>query len=102
MSTRPWNDWYHCMGSTYGTWLPGDARGFRTRHHREHIEGDYRNPPPKGMYEARHQQSKDVMQRDVVYLTTLLLHILQPRITQIQSIHHLIVIIPWSRLIIRA
>jgi hypothetical protein len=69
MSTRPWNDWYHCMGSTYGTWLPGDPRGFRTRHHREHIEGDYRNPPPKGMYEARHKRSKDLMKHDVVYLT---------------------------------
>jgi hypothetical protein len=20
-----WNDWYHCMGNTYGTWLPGEA-----------------------------------------------------------------------------
>lgn len=44
----PWNDWCHCMGHTYGTWLPGDPCSFRTRHHRQHIEGDYRNPPPKG------------------------------------------------------
>jgi hypothetical protein len=33
------------MGHTYGTWLPGDPKGFRTRHHREHIEGDYKKPP---------------------------------------------------------
>jgi hypothetical protein len=29
--------WYHIIMSTYGSWLYGDARGFRTRHHREHI-----------------------------------------------------------------
>jgi hypothetical protein len=34
--------------STYGSWLYGDARGFRTRHHREHVEGDYKTPPPPG------------------------------------------------------
>src|SRR3954468_9029001 len=45
VAETPWNNWYHCMGNTYGTWLPGDPRGFRTRLHREHVEGDYRNPP---------------------------------------------------------
>jgi REP element-mobilizing transposase RayT len=65
----PWNDWYHCMGHTYGTWLPGDPRGFRTRHHREHIEGDYRHPPPKGKYAARYEHAKNLMKRDPVYLT---------------------------------
>lgn len=68
-SEGPWNDWYHCMGNTYGTWLPGDPRGFRTRHHREHIEGDYKNPPPPGKYDARWQHSKDLMKRDPVLLT---------------------------------
>lgn len=37
--------WCHCMSNTYGTWLPGDPRGFRTRGHREHVEGDYKSPP---------------------------------------------------------
>jgi hypothetical protein len=39
--------WFHAIITTYGAWLDGDARGFRTRHHREHVEGDYKNPPPK-------------------------------------------------------
>lgn len=65
----PWNDWYHCMGHTYGTWLPGDPRGFRTRHHREHIEGDYKHPPPQGLYDARHEHAKNLMKRDPVFLT---------------------------------
>lgn len=65
---EPWNDWYHCMGNTYGTWLPGDPRGFRTRHHREHVEGDYKNPP-KENYEQRLRKSKELMKRDPVFLT---------------------------------
>lgn len=66
---RPWNDWYHCMGNTYGTWLPGDPRGFRTRDHREHVEGDYRNPPVASRYAQRHLKAKDLMKRAPVYLT---------------------------------
>ena len=64
-----WNDWYHCMGNTYGTWLPGDARGFRTQWQREHVEGDYRNPPPKGKYENLHRAARGRMTRAPVYLS---------------------------------
>ncbi len=66
---KPWNDWYHVMGHTYGTWLPGDPRGFRTRHHREHVEGDYKNPPPKDKYKLRYDRAKRLMKRDPVYLS---------------------------------
>lgn len=60
MPTRPLRDcsiaptpppnsrWFHIVLTTYGTWLPGDARGYRTRQHRVHIEGDYKNPPTGG------------------------------------------------------
>jgi hypothetical protein len=57
------------MGHTYGTWLPGSPQSFRTRHHRQHIEGDYRNPPPKGKYDALHAHAKKLMKRDPVILT---------------------------------
>jgi hypothetical protein len=67
VAEQPWNDWYHCMGNTYGTWLPGDPRGFRTRDHREHVEGDYKRPP-KENYDQRHHKSKDLMKREPVYL----------------------------------
>lgn len=76
----PWNDWYHCMGHTYGTWLPGDPRGFRTRHHREHIEGDYKNRPPKGMYTAQYNHAKKLMKRDPVVL------IIQQRLLVVESL----------------
>lgn len=65
---RPWHDWYHCMGHTYGTWLPGDPKGFRTRHHREHVIGDYKNPPPPGLYDRRHEKAKSLMKRGPVLL----------------------------------
>ncbi|MFA9477130.1 hypothetical protein ACERK3_02365 [Phycisphaerales bacterium AB-hyl4] len=63
----PWNNWYHCMGNTYGTWLPGDPRGFRTRHHREHVEGDYKFPPPPGIYDDLFERSKQLLKRPTVY-----------------------------------
>ncbi|HUQ71785.1 MAG TPA: hypothetical protein VM165_19805 [Planctomycetaceae bacterium] len=53
--------WFHIILSTYGCWLPGDPRGFRTRHHREHVEGDYKHPPPEGLYDQRHQHSRKLL-----------------------------------------
>ncbi|MCH8151158.1 MAG: hypothetical protein IH830_02150 [Planctomycetes bacterium] len=64
-----WNGWYHIVGSTYGSWLPGDPRGWRSRHHREHVEGDYKNPPPPGKDHRRHVRSKSLMKREPVVLT---------------------------------
>ena len=53
----------HCTGSTYGTWLRGDPRGWRARHHREHIEGDYRSRPAPGTYDEMFERSKALMKR---------------------------------------
>ncbi len=60
--------WFHCTTHTYGAWLPGDPRGFRTRHHSEHVEGDYKNPPPAGMYDERHAQSKSLLKQALVVI----------------------------------
>ncbi len=57
------------MCQTYGTWLPGDPKGFRTQHHREHIDGDYRSPPPAGRDAERWAHAKRIMRREPVYLT---------------------------------
>jgi len=70
-SVRP-STWYHAILTTYGAWLYGDARGFRTRHHREHIDGDYRNPPPSGEYTSLEQRSRDALKQDPVVLPTSL------------------------------
>src|SRR5437763_7521183 len=61
--------WYHVIVTTYGAWLYGDARGFRTRHHREHVEGDYKNPPPPGKYEKKAARSRKLLKQPPVILT---------------------------------
>ena len=38
--------WWHVIISTLNSWLPGDERGFRSRGHKIHSSGDYKNPPP--------------------------------------------------------
>jgi hypothetical protein len=60
--------WIHFVETVYGAWLYGDARGFRTRHHREHVEGDYKNPPPAGKYEPLRRRSRDSLKQPPVVL----------------------------------
>ncbi len=60
--------WYHIVATTYGAWLYGDERGFRTRHHREHVEGDYKNPPPAGAYDALESRSRASLKQPPVVL----------------------------------
>jgi hypothetical protein len=49
------------MCSTYGVWLRGDPRGWRTRHHREHVNGDYKHPPRAGTWESTYKRSLHLM-----------------------------------------
>ena len=57
--------WYHLTLTAYAAWLPGDPRGFRTRNHREHVEGDYKSPP-KEDYSERHQRVRESLRFDPV------------------------------------
>src|SRR3990170_32550 len=69
LSMSEWTRWFHVNGNTYGTWLRGDPRGWRARHHREHVEGDYKNPPPRGTYDRLLARSRQLMKRSEVHLT---------------------------------
>jgi hypothetical protein len=60
--------WFHIMLSTYGSWLYGDSRGFRTRHHREHVEGDYKQPPAPETYRFLELQSRKSLKQPPVVL----------------------------------
>jgi hypothetical protein len=60
--------WHHATLTTYGAWLHGDNRGFRTRHHRQHVEGDYNNPPPEERYSFESQRSRELLRQGVVTL----------------------------------
>jgi REP element-mobilizing transposase RayT len=64
----PGGTWYHCITTTYGAWLRGDPRGFRTRHHREHVDGDYKNPPPHGLYAKEFARSVQSLKQPSVTL----------------------------------
>jgi len=61
--------WFHVIATTYGAWLPGDPRGFRTRHHRDHVDGDYKSPPPAGIYEGLHRNSAKLLKHDPAVLS---------------------------------
>ncbi|HEX8914372.1 MAG TPA: hypothetical protein VF796_18640 [Humisphaera sp.] len=43
--------WRHVIINTYCSWLHGDEQGFRSRGHRIHSSGDYKNPPPSDEHE---------------------------------------------------
>lgn len=60
--------WFHVTAHTYGAWLYGDPRGFRTRHHREHVDGDYKNPPPPGTYDEEFARSRELLKQAPVIL----------------------------------
>jgi hypothetical protein len=63
------NKWYHVNGNTYGTWLHGNRRGWRSRHGRNDCIGDYKNPPPAGMYDHLEEHSRRNMSSEPVILT---------------------------------
>ncbi len=58
--------WFHVILTTYGAWLPGDPRGFRTREHRLHVDGDYKCPPPVGQYDRLYQAASRSLKQEVV------------------------------------
>ena len=64
-----WNGWYHITVGTYGTWLPGDERGWRSRHHRQHVDGDYKKPPAEGKYDSLKGSSQSRLTNAAVLLT---------------------------------
>jgi hypothetical protein len=68
INPNAWNNWYHAVGSTYGTWLRGNPRGFRTFQHRQHVEGDYRNAPAPGVWEPVFERSKKTLRYPVLNL----------------------------------
>ena len=63
---KAWNNWYHVTLHTYGSWLRGDPRGWRSRNHRVHVEGDYKHRPAPGTYEREYRNSLAIMKRPQV------------------------------------
>ena len=51
--------WRHVIINTHCSWLHGDQRGFRSRDHRIHSSGDYKNRPPKGEHANLHRHQRE-------------------------------------------
>lgn len=63
-----WRGWYHVTSNTYGTWLPGDPRGWRDRGHRIHVDGDYKHPPPAGCHDSIRKRADSLLTQRPVHL----------------------------------
>jgi hypothetical protein len=61
--------WYHCTGCLYGNWLPGDPRGWRSRNHRIHVDGDYHAPPDAGRFTHVHRRSSALLKQPPMWLS---------------------------------
>ncbi|MBX9680778.1 MAG: hypothetical protein K2X38_18635 [Gemmataceae bacterium] len=65
----PGRVWRHVIVSTYGSWLPGDARGFRSRKHKIPSSGDYKAPPPPdehaGLRISKREVEKIILPHDL-------------------------------------
>jgi REP element-mobilizing transposase RayT len=57
---HPGKHWFHITFGTHGSWLPGDPRGFRTKHSKVHSSGDHRNPPPPGEHNELYEYNKQL------------------------------------------
>lgn len=66
--------------------MRGDERGWRSRRHREHVEGDYHNPPPVEKYAKERAYSKQIMKREPVVLTQAAQDVACARM--VEALHH--------------
>jgi len=60
--------WFHVEFNTFGTWLPGDPRGFRDHDHRIHSSGDYHHPPPPSEHQALRRSAQVSLHKQPVLL----------------------------------
>src|SRR3954469_2142440 len=57
--------WRHIQINTYCSWLKGDQRGFRTKHHEIHSSGDYKNPPPNAEHAGLRRHFEHLKKKEV-------------------------------------
>lgn len=106
--------WRHVIINTHSTWHHGDERGFRSRKHRIHSSGDYKNPPPKGehagLLEYRFDRSSEpveikrelrpVVGRSIVdHFASLNHRVLSVAVGKIHA--HAVVELPWARDVVK-
>jgi len=60
--------WYHTQIWLYGHWLPGEARGFRSKDHRVHSSGDYKRRPPVGEHAGLYRHAAGLLKAQPISL----------------------------------
>jgi REP element-mobilizing transposase RayT len=55
----PGKRWRHLIVNTHCSWLHGDERGFRSRGHRIHSSGDYKNTSPQSEHAGLRRYHND-------------------------------------------
>jgi len=65
----PDRDWFHVTGHTYGTWLPGDPRGWATRHGRTESQMPRRYELDPDLSSAAAERTSRLMGRAPVRLS---------------------------------
>src|SRR5262245_9593370 len=70
--------WRHCILNARCSWLHGEKRGFRSRGHRIHSDGDYKDPPSPtehaGLRAFHEKRSQSAARFDVDLRVVMLRH----------------------------
>lgn len=85
---KPGMRWRHVVISTYGSWLPGDPRGFRSKDHKIHSSGDYKKPPPVGEHAGLHIYSKRISGDPIVIPRPLRLTVGHAILAKLKKLNH--------------
>ncbi len=91
VSMAAWRDWYHVTGNTYGAWLPGDDRGWRTRHARTQPGADRSMSDPERGRLRKHVS--DRLRREPVTLTPVAQQLARDTILAALQFHSIEVVV---------
>ena len=83
--------WYHIIVNARCTWLHGDPRGFRSRWHRIHSSGDYKNRPPKSEHAGLHRWHVERSHEPVRFEEHIRIEVVRAFVQKCESLEHRII-----------
>ncbi len=88
--------WRHVIINTRCSWLHGDARGFRSRQHRIHSSGDYKNPPLKEEHKGLREYYKARSGQPVTIGTDLREIVVRAFVEKLRELDYRVVVVSAS------
>ncbi len=85
--------WRHVIVNTRCSWLHGSPRGFRSRDHRIHSSGDYKNPPPEGEHAGLHRWHLARSQGAVHFELTIRVRVVLTFVLKLRELGHRVIAI---------